>query len=94
MDNYVKENNLEVGLIKVDIEGFEANFLRGAQETIRNQAPVLLLSIYHNGSDFYNLKPMVEEIMKNSQYKYHYNFFQPIYKHAIADCLLVCEKEK
>ena len=92
LDNYVKKHNLKIGLIKTDVEGFEPNLLRGAQETIRTQAPVLLLSIYHNCNDFYQLKPMVEKIMETSEYKYKYNFFQPVYKQCIRECLLICEK--
>ncbi len=92
LDNYVKKHNLKIGLIKTDVEGFEPNLLRGAQETIRKQAPVLLLSIYHNCNDFYQLKPMVEKIMETSEYKYRYNFFQPVYEQGIRECLLICEK--
>lgn len=92
LDDYVKENNIKVGLIKVDIEGFEKNFLEGAKETIRTQAPTLLLSIYHSTDDFFTIKPMVEEIMQTSPYKYRYDFFQPVYKWAFGECLLVCEK--
>ena len=33
LDDYVRENNLEVGLIKVDIEGGEQLLLKGAVET-------------------------------------------------------------
>ena len=92
LDDYVKKNNIKVGLIKVDIEGYEPNFIRGAQETIRTQAPVILLSIYHTCSDFYMLKPMIEEIMKNSEFKYRYNFFQPVGNDTILDTLLICER--
>ena len=92
IDSYVKENNIEVGLIKTDVEGFEPNLLRGAQETIRTQAPVLLISIYHNCDDFCRLKTMIEEIMKNSKYKYRYDFFQPVYNSVISETLLICER--
>lgn len=60
LDDYVNENNLKVGLIKVDIEGFEQEFLKGAENTIKTQKPILLLSIYHSGDDFFNIKPLVE----------------------------------
>ncbi len=91
IDKYVKDNNIKVGLIKVDIEGFESNLIRGAQETLRTQAPTLLISIYHSTDDFYKLKPMIEEVMKDSKFTYRYDFFQPIYNSAIAECLLTCE---
>lgn len=60
LDNYVKENDLNVGLIKTDLEGMEPDFLLGAKETICSQKPVLLLSMYHNDKDFFGLKPMIE----------------------------------
>lgn len=56
LDEYVKEHNLDVGLIKVDIEGAEQDFLKGAEQTIKEHKPLLLLSIYHNPSDFFDIK--------------------------------------
>ena len=60
LDDYVSKNNIEVGLIKVDIEGFEQYFLRGAEQTIKTQKPALLISIYHNMDDYLHIKPMIE----------------------------------
>lgn len=60
LDQYVNENKLDVGLIKVDIEGNEQDFLKGAENTIKKQKPFLLISIYHNPSDFFNIKPKIE----------------------------------
>ena len=68
LDSYVKENNIEVGLIKTDLEGFEQPFLKGAIETIKEQKPVLIISIYHNYSDFFEIKPMIEDL--NLGYKF------------------------
>ena len=68
LDSYVKENNIEVGLIKTDLEGFEQPFLKGAIETIKEQKPVLIISIYHNYSDFFEIKPMIENL--NLGYKF------------------------
>ena len=61
LDDYVRENDLEIGLIKVDIEGGEQLLLRGAVETIRTQHPILLISIYHSANDFFEIKPMIEK---------------------------------
>ena len=68
LDSYVKENNIEVGLIKTDLEGFEQPFLKGAINTIKEQKPVLIISIYHNYSDFFEIKPMIENL--NLGYKF------------------------
>lgn len=60
LDEYVEKHNLNVGLIKVDIEGAEQDFLKGAEKTIKKYRPSLLISIYHNPSDFFNIKPLIE----------------------------------
>lgn len=62
IDKYVQENNLNVGFIKVDVEGTEQRLLKGAIETIKSQKPFLILSIYHNPSDFYEIKPWIEKL--------------------------------
>ena len=62
IDKYVQENNLNVGFIKVDVEGTEQKLLKGAIETIKSQKPFLILSIYHNPSDFYEIKPWIEKL--------------------------------
>ena len=60
LDDFVREHNLEVGFIKVDIEGAEQQFLAGAKETICTQKPTLLICIYHQPSDFFKIKPLIE----------------------------------
>lgn len=60
LDSFVSENNLDVGMIKVDIEGYEQKFLKGAINTIRTQKPALLISIYHSLDDYMHIKPMIE----------------------------------
>ncbi|MDR3109210.1 MAG: FkbM family methyltransferase [Planctomycetaceae bacterium] len=62
LDNYVHKNNIRVGLIKTDIEGAEWALLLGALETIREQKPTLIISIYHNYNDFFKIKPMIESL--------------------------------
>nr|WP_152655876.1 FkbM family methyltransferase [Brachyspira hyodysenteriae] len=59
---------MKVGLIKTDLEGFEQPFLRGALNTIKKQKPILIISIYHNYNDFFDIKPMIEEL--NLGYKF------------------------
>ena len=69
LDKYVSEHpEMNVGLIKVDIEGQEQNFLMGATETIKKFRPMLILSIYHNWSDFLRIKSLIEIL--NLGYKF------------------------
>ena len=70
LDSYINEHpEINVGLIKVDIEGAETDFLKGAKNTIRKFRPVLLLSIYHNLSDFLNLKTEIEKLSLGYTFK-------------------------
>lgn len=61
LDNFIKANtSIRVGLIKVDIEGAEQNFLLGAKEVIKKHKPILMISIYHSWNDFINIKNIIE----------------------------------
>lgn len=68
IDAVVKERNLEVGLIKVDIEGLEPQVIQGALETIKQQKPVLVLATYHQPEEYYELKPYLDSL--NLGYKF------------------------
>ncbi len=87
LDDYVRENDLEVGLIKVDIEGGEQLLLKGAVETIRTQHPILLISIYHSANDFFEIKPMIEKICD----KYTFRIIKPANSAIVIETILLAE---
>lgn len=60
LDDWIKANPVDIGLIKVDIEGAEQNFLKGAFNTIKEQKPNMIISMYHGGDDFFHIKPLIE----------------------------------
>ena len=63
IDRFVAENNLpRVDFIKIDTEGYEANILRGATETIKKFKPVIAMSAYHNPNDKKDLPAIVKSI--------------------------------
>jgi len=62
IDDFVEENNLNVGLIKLDIEGHELETIKGGLNSITTHKPVLLISIYHHPKDFFNIKPLIESL--------------------------------
>jgi FkbM family methyltransferase len=62
IDNYVRANKLNVGLIKMDIEGAEYSAIMGGIETIKSQKPILIISIYHTPKDFFEIKPYLESL--------------------------------
>ena len=87
LDDYVRENNLEVGLIKVDIEGGEQLLLKGAVETIRTQHPILLISFYHSANDFFEIKPMIEKMCD----KYTFRIIKPANSAIVIETILLAE---
>ena len=45
--------------------------MRGARRTIEKYKPVLLMSIYHNADDFFNIKPMIESWNLGYKFRIH-----------------------
>ena len=89
LDNFIKDKNLDIGLIKVDIEGFEQEFLKGAKHTIMKYKPVMLLSIYHNASDFFDIKPIIE----SWDLGYKFKIARPVNGGLWFETLLICEQD-
>jgi hypothetical protein len=69
IDSFSKENNLKIGFIKTDLEGADFGALKGMVETIKRDRPVLVLSIYHTLEDFFEMKPFLESIVADLNYK-------------------------
>ena len=45
-DSYVEDNDIKkMDFIKIDIEGFELNFLKGAEKSIRKFKPILFMEV-------------------------------------------------
>lgn len=87
LDDFVAENNLTVSVIKADVEGYEQRLLRGALKTIQTQKPALLISIYHNAADFFEIKPMIEQLNLGYRFKIRKAFDN----HTCRDTMLICE---
>ena len=87
LDSYVKKHDLNVGLIKVDIEGAEMSFLEGAKQTICEQKPILLLSIYHNPQDFFGIKPLIE----SWNLGYSFYVYKPVLDNTTTETTLIAE---
>lgn len=87
LDDYVREHRLNVGLIKIDVEGAEQSLLRGAVETLRTMRPALLVSIYHNASDFLDIKPMLEDMGLG----YRFRIRHPAIGTVMTETMLIAE---
>ena len=58
------------GLIKMDVEGNEAEALKGAAETIRLTHPPLMISAYHRSEDLYAL-PLLADALAGGGYRFY-----------------------
>jgi FkbM family methyltransferase len=87
-DNIMHNENItNLGMIKIDIEGYERYFLRGAEKSIRKFKPVILISIYHSWDDFCDLKTIIEEF--NLGYKF--KIVKVINNCLVLESLLIAE---
>ena len=87
LDEYVSQNCIEVGLIKVDIEGAEQMFLQGAKETLCSQKPILIISIYHSPEDFFFIKPEIE----SWNLGYTFKIYKCMSEGFITETILIAE---
>lgn len=87
LDKFVEESDIEVGLIKTDLEGAELECLKGAEHTIRTQTPTLLISIYHKPEDFFELKPLLQEWVP----EYTFKIVRPIFGSLYQETQLIAE---
>ena len=85
IDEYVKQTHIQVGMIKLDIEGVEFDAICGAKECIIRDKPILLISIYHTPKDFFDIKPMIESWGLN----YHFIIRKTTYRDLIAEVMLI-----
>ena len=65
IDELYKDYN-DIILIKLDVEGLELSAIRGAQETIKNNYPILLLERNEDQSE-------IVELLKDTYDEYYYD---------------------
>jgi FkbM family methyltransferase len=76
IDDFLSGQNVD--FIKLDVEGAEAEVLRGAVSTIVKQKPVLTISCYHHPGDIWDLPRQIDQIEKNYEIyfrQHQYNSF-------------------
>ena len=43
MDNYLLQNNVQPNFIKIDVDGYEMNVLKGLRQTITKFKPIMVI---------------------------------------------------
>lgn len=86
IDQFAEENDIDVGMIKLDIEGAESDAINGAVETIKKCRPILVISVYHSAKDFFEIKPFIESL--DMGYKFRLIKLWP--NRPMLDVILIC----
>ncbi len=69
------ELKIKPDYIKVDIEGYEHEFIEGARITIQKYKPKLAICVYHKESDFYSIPQKIFKLNQNYQIFFrHYSY--------------------
>lgn len=80
LDNIILD--YPVGFIKMDVEGYEENVLKGAKNVICNQHPILAVSIYHKKYDIWRIPNLLLNYYKD------YYFYMRHYSVTYGDTVL------
>ena len=67
----------KVSFIKLDVEGFELEALKGAKETIQKEHPRMAISLYHKLSDIEEIPKYITEL--SSEYKFYLRIYSNEY---------------
>ncbi len=71
IDEISKQKDIpKISLIKMDIEGEEYNALLGGEEMIRKDKPMLIISLYHGGKDFFEIPKLIRSF--SAEYKFRF----------------------
>jgi FkbM family methyltransferase len=88
IDDFVNSRNIvKMDFIKMDIEGFELNAIKGAALTIEKHKPKLAISLYHKPQDFFEIPIYLKTHFPFYRfYLDHYTIFdEETVLYAIAD---------
>ena len=72
LDEISMQYSKPFGVLKADIEGMGLKFVKGAEQTIKRDRPLLSLSIYHNADEFAG----IYQTLKSWNLNYHYELKQ------------------
>jgi len=69
IDNFCETHKTEVNYIKADIEGFEINLLRGAENSIKKYKPKIAITVYHPENNFQEFKTYLSSLVLEYKFK-------------------------
>ena len=63
IDTLCRDTQVQLDLLKLDVEGAESEALSGAAETIKSHCPALALSLYHRTEDLWTLPLRIRDLL-------------------------------
>lgn len=69
IDNFCQTHKTQVNYIKADIEGFESNLLRGAENSIRFYKPKIAITVYHPENNVLEIKTYLASLVSDYKFK-------------------------
>jgi len=74
----IVENNKEPLLLKIDVEGFETNVLKGADQTLRKKnLKAIIIELNGSGTKYgYDERLLHEKLLENNYHPHQYNPFE------------------
>ena len=80
-----------IDIVKMDIEGGEYKAIEGMKEHIKKDSPILLISVYHNNTDLFEIPKLI--LKYNNNYDLHLRYYGgPIFATEIV--LIAIPKNK
>jgi FkbM family methyltransferase len=72
LDLFVEQNGIQVGLVKCDTECHGLPIIRGAEQTLKRQRPVVSLAVYHNADEMFGIPPLLRHWLPNYEFAWNY----------------------
>lgn len=70
-----------VTFIKMDVEGVEMEALKGCQNHIKKDRPILAISLYHNVEDIYEIPLFINGIVE--EYRFDIRHYTPYHGETV-----------
>lgn len=62
LDDFMRDKKGNIGFLKADVEGYGLDLVQGSVEILKRDRPILDISIYHSGTEFFGVKPFLESL--------------------------------
>ena len=76
IDEFVKLKKLNIGFLKIDVEGHAYEAIDGAKEVIKRDRPIICVAVYHSPHEFFDTKPLLDKIVRDLNYKIEFKQMQ------------------